>query len=352
MFDASLENLLKPIRLAGQLELKNRIVMAPMTRRFASQDGVISSQSIEYYGQRSRAGLIVTEGTLISEKAMGYGAVPGIFSSKHIEAWKPITDAVHKKNGVIFLQLWHCGRVSHPSFHQNKPPISASAIPLNDILGRSGLIADQARAASIEDIQEILEHFYRAACFAKQAEFDGVEIHAGNGYLIDQFLHACTNKRLDEFGGNVENNTRFCLQVVEKCIEAIGAERVGIRLSPGGHMANIVTEPQDRMTFEYLLQQLDKYPISYIHTGAFDDQIVYEALGNVSMSDFITASYPGQIIASGGYSLDRAINFLNKKENGLVSFGRPFIANYNLIDLIEQNKPWKKYQKNMLNTLI
>ncbi len=352
MPDATLHTLLKPIRLSKAIQLKNRIVMAPMTRRFANKNHVISPQSIAYYAKRSRAGLIVTEGTIISRQAMGYGLVPGIFLPSHIDAWKRVTEAVHEKEGVIFIQLWHSGRVSHVNFHQGLPPLSASAMPLNAELGKSGLIADQAKAATLEEINQVCEQFYEASLFAKQANFDGVEIHAGNGYLIDQFLHACTNKRSDQFGGSPENNARFCLKVVQACIQAIGSERIGIRLSPGGHMSNILTEPLDQLTFQQLLIVLHKYNLCYVHTSAFDDKILYPELGNLSMTDFMRQHYSLNMIASGNYSLQQAVQFVSKSSKNLISLGRPFIANPDLIDLIETGKKWKQYTKESLSVLI
>ena len=235
--------LLSPVQLTPAITLKNKVVMAPMTRRFADDEGCPSSSMSDYYAKRANAGLIITEGTLISEDAIGYGNIPGIYNEKQILAWKNVTAKVHAAGGVIFVQLWHCGRVSHPSLHKGNLPISSSGTTLDAPLGNSGLKSGESRAATEKEISGLINDYANAAKNAILAGFDGVEIHGANGYLVDQFLHYCTNKRKDDWGYTPENMSRFCLEVIKACVEKIGKERVGIRLSPGGHMSGIVNDP-------------------------------------------------------------------------------------------------------------
>ena len=184
---------------------------------------------------------------------MGYGNIPGIFSEKQIEQWSLITKKVHQNNGLIFVQLWHNGRISHPSFHHGRLPISPSAINLDIKLGKTDLICGLSREASQDEIQELISTYTIAAKNAMEAGFDGVEIHGANGYLIDQFLHYCSNKRADNYGKTPENMSRFCLEIIQSCGKAIGFEHVGLRLSPGGHLNAIHTVPDDQAVFIYLL---------------------------------------------------------------------------------------------------
>ncbi|QGP62179.1 N-ethylmaleimide reductase (plasmid) [Piscirickettsia salmonis] len=325
--------------------------MAPMTRRFADNNGCPNKKSIDYYGKRSDAGLIITEGTLISEDAIGYGNIPGIYTDEQIRSWEAITKDVHTKKGHIFLQIWHCGRVSHPHFHKGRLPISSSATHMTTALGNSGFVCGEAREATLDDIENIIEQYSQAAQNAIEAGFDGVEIHGANGYLIDQFLHYCTNKRIDEYGGTPENMAKFCIQVVQECINKIGSSRVGIRLSPAGHMAEISTHNDDKEVFKTLFKALESLNICYIHTGNFDDSIIHKELDYKNMTTFIRDNYHDTVIASGGYNIHQAQEFIASSNKNLIAFGRPFIANPNLIEKIIRNDEWLEYNKNMLNSL-
>ena len=344
--------LLQPFKLSKRISLKNRVIMAPMTRRFADAEGCVTEKMKEYYAKRSDAGLIITEGTLISEDAIGYGNIPGIYTPEQITAWNKITERVHKNNGKIFLQLWHCGRVSHPNFHNGSFPISASSTQMKTPLGNSGFQTGLSREASVKEIHSLIKDFAKAADNAIEAGFDGVEIHGANGYLIDQFNHHCTNLRYDDYGGTPEKMARFCLEVVKACGEKIGFDRVGLRLSPAGHMSEINSHYDDKLVFKYLLKQLEQLPICYVHTGNFDDSIVFEELDNMTMTDFIRCHYTKNVIAAGGYNLQTGIEFVKQHSNNLIAFGRPFIANPNLVDLIKHNHTWQKYDSKMLRKLI
>lgn len=325
--------------------------MAPMTRRRAEENYTPAEVMAAYYAKRADAGLIVTEGTIISQDAIGYGNVPGIFTHAHIERWKKITDAVHQKGGVIFLQLWHCGRVSHPDFHEGRLPISPSAIATNMPLGKSGYTCNLSRAATKDEIAALINDYATAARNAMKANFDGVELHGANGYLIDQFLHYCSNQRDDEYGTTPENMARFCFEVVKACGTEIGFERVGLRLSPGGYINEIVTDERDQQVFQVLLKQLEKLNIAYIHTGTFDDSVIYEKLSKNTATSFLRQNYKKVVIASGSYDFLSAENAIEKNLFDLVALGRPFIANPDLIMRLKQNMPLNKYDPDMLNEL-
>ncbi len=344
--------LLKEYKLNNMLILKNRIVMAPMTRAKATDELVPTDAMVEYYVRRSSAGLIITEGTVISEDASGYNNVPGIFSEAQVKHWKKVTDKVHHHNGLIFLQIWHVGRVSHPTFLKGKLPIAPSETEMTQRLHRSeNLIPGKSRAASVQEIQEIIENYAIAATNAIKAGFDGVEIHGANGYLIDQFLHHHTNRRQDNYGGTPENMARFALDVVRACGEAIGYERVGLRLSPGGYLNQIVGDARDAEVFKFLLAELNKLPIAYIHTGNFDDSQKFSELNQMTMTEFMRKHYHGTLIGCGGYSFKQARENIENNLFDLVAIGRPFIANPDLIDRYIHEKPLVPYHNAMLDTL-
>lgn len=342
--------LLTPYALTTRLLLKNRIVMPPMTRRCAEVDHTPSEEMIEYYARRAEAGLLITEGTLIDKDAIGYGNVPGIYTQKHIDAWSKITSAVHSNNGIIFAQLWHCGRISHVNFHNGIQPISASATQANIILGKTNLKCSKARAASTAEIEQLILSFQTAAKLSISAGFDGIEIHAANGYLIDQFLHHCTNHRLDEYGGSPKNMARFALEIVHACGKAIGYDRIAIRLSPAGYMNEINRDNRDKLVYMYLLNQLSNLNIAYVHTGSFDDTIIYTELNNKSMTEFIRSLYRGTLIASGSYSINAAFNGIKQKMFDLIAIGRLHIANHDLIFKIKNKKHLIPYEQKMLFT--
>lgn len=344
--------LLTSYKLNDLLTLKNRIVMAPMTRVQAQDDFVPTQAMADYYSKRADAGLIVTEGTIISPDARGHNNVPGIFNHAQITGWQKVTDAVHVNGGLIFLQLWHVGRVSHPKFLEGKLPISASATTMVGKLSRSdGLMHGESRAATTLEILELVDAFRQAAKNAMAAGFDGIEIHGANGYLIDQFLHYHTNLRTDEYGGTPENKARFALEVVKACGEAIGFERTGLRLSPGAYLNEVVGDDRDAAVFIYLLEQLNHFPLAYVHTGNFNDAQQFKELGNKTMTAFMREHYQGTIVAAGGYDVQKAVDGIFGNEFDLAAIGRPFIANPDLIKKIENNEAILSYDISMLKTL-
>ncbi len=346
------DNLLKAYPLSKHLNLRNKIVMAPMTRAKAQADGTPTAAMVDYYARRADSGLIITEGTIIHPEGTGYHNVPGIYTEKQIEYWQNVTAAVHAKAGKIFLQIWHVGRVSHPHFLHGKLPISASATTMQGRISRSkDLHYGQSRAATAEEIPLLVEQYAQAAKSAIRAGFDGVEIHGANGYLIDQFLHYDTNLRIDNYGGNAQAMSRFALEVVQACSDAIGSSRLGIRLSPAGYLHDVTPDIRDAGVFAYLLKELSKLQIAYVHTGNFDDSVKFAALHDLTMTAFIRQHYTGTVIACGGYSLADAEEQIAQQKFDLVAIGKPFIANPDLIDKYQRDVPLTAYDRSMLDTL-
>lgn len=344
--------LFSTLKLNKHLILKNRIVMAPMTRAKANDDQSPTPAMVDYYARRAEAGLIITEGTVINERAIGYKNVPGIFNQVHVKQWKKVTDAVHANKGLIFVQIWHVGRVTHPDFLNGELPVSASeTIMTGNIPRTESLTYGKSRAATMNEIKQLIADYVSAARYAMEAGFDGVEIHGANGYLIDQFLHHDTNKRDDQYGGSPENMARFALEVVQAVGDAIGYERVGLRLSPGAYLNEIKGDARDGATFQYLLEQLNHLPIAYVHTGNFNDQQQFSELNGLTMTAFIRTHYRGTVIAAGSYTRERAQAGIEQGLFDLVAIGRPFIANPDLIQRLHANTALVNYDASMLQTL-
>ncbi len=328
--------LLEPITL-GKLELKNRVVMAPLTRRRAT-DGHVPTDLIRiYYEQRATAGLIIAEATNISLQAFGYMNSPGIFTQQQIEGWKPVTNAVHHKGGKIFLQLWHVGRISHPLLQpNNKLPVSASAIKANAIIntpeGHKEMIVP--RALETDEIPGIIADYKQASINAIEAGFDGVEIHGANGYLPDQFLHDGSNIRTDQYGGSIENRSRFVLEVMEACCLAIGSERVGIRLSPSGANQGMFDSDVVKL-YEYLIQKLNDYNPVYLHLmepyAPFEPPEKYAHYLKV-VTPYFRKYFKGTLITNVGYNYETGTKILEEGSADLVSYGKLFISNPDLVE--------------------
>ena len=317
-------NLLTPIKV-GPNQLANRIIMAPMTRNRAGEGNVPGPMNVSYYVQRASAGLIVSEGSQISPQGVGYPLTPGIHSAEQISGWQKVTDAVHQEGGVIYLQLWHVGRVSHSSFHNGKLPVAPSAIkPEGEVFTYEGLKPyETPRALATNEIQGIVDEYRQAAKNAMEAGFDGVEIHGANGYLIDQFLRDGTNQRNDSYGGSLENRTRFLMEVTQAVTEVWGASRVGVRLSPAGGF-NTMSDSDPQTTFEYAANALNRFNLAYLH--------VVEALESTDHFDFIKLRqvFKGLYIANWEYDLESARQAIQEGRADMVSFGKLFIANPDL----------------------
>jgi 2,4-dienoyl-CoA reductase-like NADH-dependent reductase (Old Yellow Enzyme family) len=325
-----MNHLFQPLKL-GSLTLKNRIIMAPLTRSRAGIGRVPNDIMVKYYRERASAGLILTEATCISAKAVGYANTPGIWSKDQVLGWKKITQAIHQENGLVFVQLWHVGRISHPSLLDGDLPVAPSAIKPR---GHVSLIRPETafvtpRALNIAEIKNIIAEYKAAAINAKEAQFDGVEIHAANGYLIDQFLQDGTNKRNDEYGGAIENRARFLLEVVDTCIEIWGADRVGVHLAPRGD-SHDMHDSNREATFGYVGRELGRRKIAFIFTRE------YEAADSISAK--IKEEFGGVLIANEKFTKDSAEQAIQAKKADAVAFGVPYIANPDLVKRFELNR--------------
>jgi len=345
------EILLSPFRLSPSLTLPNRIAMAPMTRSMAGPGLVPTAAMAEYYARRAGAGLLISEGAIVRADGQGYPDVPGIFTDDQVEGWRRVADGVHEEGGRIFLQLWHVGRVSHPTYLGGKLPLAPSAVPLEGRVPRSGgLEYGTPREATVDDIRELVAAFANSAANAMAAGCDGVEIHGANGYLIDQFLHHHTNRREDAYGGSPAAMSRFALEVVDAVIAKAPPGRVGIRLSPGAyhHMA---PHSGDAEVFRHLLAELEKRGLAYVHVGIFERTTVFENLGGTAEA-FLRANYSGVLMGCGGFTPESAAAAVADGAVDLAAFGRPFIANPDLIDRIRTGRPLEPYDEAMLGTLV
>ncbi len=345
-----LEPLLSPMQLSDELDLSNHVVMAPMTRCMANDDLVPTKDMVDYYSRRAEAGLIITEATIIRADGQGYPNTPGIYSRAQINGWKKVTEEVHANGGKIFLQIWHVGRVSHQIYLKGEAPIAPSNIALDGLLPQgAGLHYSTPRALEADEIPALVDAFSLGARNAMEAGFDGVEIHAANGYLIDQFMHWQSNRRTDNYGGSPENMARFALDVVDAVIKVVGAGRVGIRLSPAAYI-HMEHHPDDVQVFRYLLPKLNQYELAYVHTGMFDDSLRYDELDG-TVTAFLRKHYNGTLIASGGYSAEAATQAISEKAFDLVAIGRHFIANPDFINKLKNKLAITPYDETMLATL-
>ncbi|WP_246793835.1 alkene reductase [Burkholderia perseverans] len=331
---------LQPVTL-GPLQLKNRIVMAPMTRSRADDAGVPPDYAADYYAQRAGAGLIITEATNISAQARGYPRTPGIWTEAQVAAWQRVTEAVHRREGRIFLQLWHTGRMSHPDLHDGALPVAPSALkPQGQIRVHDGMKDFVTpRALDAAEIPGIVEDYRRAAQNAKRAGFDGVEVHSANNYLLEQFVRDSTNRRDDEYGGSIENRLRFPLAVVRAVIDVWGSERVGIRISPVTTAPGETPLDSDTMaTFGAYLDALSKLGLLYVHDIEGVTQLSREADGEVSFGA-LRRRFGGAYIANNQYTLALAEQTLAAGDADLFSIGRPFIANPDLVERLRVGAP-------------
>lgn len=319
----------------SDLILTNRMVMAPMTRNRAGEANVPQDLNVEYYRQRASAGLIITEASQVSPDGVGYPATPGIYSDDQVEGWEKITNAVHKEGGHIFIQLWYCGRISHPSMlpgHQI--PVAPSAIkPEGEAITYDGMLEFvQPRALEQNEISTIVEQFKHAACQAKRAGFDGIEIHGANGYLIDQFLRDGTNNRNDEYGGSTENRMRFLNEILDAVAEVWQENRIGLRLTPENSF-NSMSDSNPQKHFETIVMNLNQRNLAYLHILEGDmlnsePQVDYSKLRQI---------FTGTYMTNHRFDKSKAQAALANNNADLVAFGIPFIANPDLV---------LRYQKN------
>ncbi len=332
-------NLFTPLQM-GPYTLTNRFVMAPLTRNRAGSGNAPQAINVEYYRQRASAGLIISEGSQISPAAVGYPATPGIHSTEQIAGWKQVTDAVHSRNSRIFLQLWHCGRVSHPSLLPGgELPVAPSAIrPEGDAFTYQGPQPFVTpRALETSELPGIVEDYRKAAQNALSAGFDGVEIHAANGYLIDQFIRDGSNQRTDAYGGSLENRSRLLLEVTAAVTDVWGADRVGVRFSPINSF-NDMRDSDPQKTFDYMATALNAFDLAYLHGMELDFG------GNPPNFDFaqLRRCFQGRYMANGAYDKARADAAMASGYADMVAFGALFIANPDLPERFAKNSPLNK----------
>jgi N-ethylmaleimide reductase len=322
----------------GAVNLANRVVMAPMTRSRAV-DNTPNELMAEYYAQRASAGLIITEGTSPSPNGLGYSRIPGIFKEEHVQGWKKITSAVHDSDGKIFLQLMHTGRVAHPhNLPAGEEVVAPSSVKMETtkmwVDGEGLKDIPAPRELTTAEVRKLISDHINAARLAMDAGFDGIELHGANGYLIKQFLNPHTNRRTDEFGGTVENRTRFLLDIVQGTIKAIGKERVGVRLSPFSEFNETPVYPEAEATYLYLARKLNELGITYLHltdpASKGQPPVLAQHLRKV---------FRNTLILSGGYSASSAEEVLKANQADLVSFARQFIPNPDLVTRFKNKLP-------------
>jgi N-ethylmaleimide reductase len=322
----------------GDLELKNRIVMAPMTRSRADDAGIQPDYAIEYYTQRASAGLIITEATNVSPMAKGYIRTPGIYAADQIESWRKIVNAVHEKGGKIFLQIFHTGRIALPDFlpADAQKPEAPSEVKANGQNYTDEGMKDfvEPRELSVQEIRQIVRDFGEAARNAvERAGFDGVELHGANGYLVQQFLGTNTNLRKDEYGNSIENRARFLFEILEAMIAAVGSSKVGLRLSPGGEF-NDIKESDAEELYGYIVPKLNELNLAYLHVGTFDQ--------NRDWHPVLRPLYRGIYFAGVGFSQERAEKLLAENGADAIVFGTAFLANPDLPERFRQNASLNK----------
>ena len=334
------EKLFTPLKV-GAIEAKNRVVMAPLTRNRADNDtGEVKDMHVDYYRQRAGAGIIITEATQISPEGKGYLGTPGIHSDAQVAAWKKVTDAVHEAGGKIVVQLWHVGRISHVSLQPDgQPPVAPSAIAadVKTFTANGFEQVSEPRALELNELPRVVADYAHATEMAKKAGFDGVEVHGANGYLLDQFLKTGSNKREDAYGGSVENRARLLLEVLAAVTEAWDGDHVGLRLSPFSP-ANGIEDANPQETFDYVVKELNKFGLAYLHmvegaTGGSRELAEGQSL------KALRDKFDGVYMANNGYDRAMAIEAVESGAAELVAFGRPYIANPDLAKRLEKDAP-------------
>lgn len=335
--------LLEPYK-SNQLSLRNRVVMAPMTRCRADNDGNVATDLIaEYYAQRASAGLLITEGTFINEMAHGYINVPCIYTSDQIQGWKKVNDAVHAKGGKIFAQLWHVGRLAHPDLLGGRLAFGPSAINGHfTCYTKDGFKETETpKEMSIEDIRQTILDFQQAAINAIQAGFDGIELHAANGYLFHQFFAKCSNLRGDEYGGSIANRLRFLFEVLDALTEKIGSDKIAVRISPSlDQTFGIVLDDETEVLYDIMVERMNAYKFAYLHISGFTMSNHPNPFGLViETAKHFRSIYKGTLMVNKAFNAETANMAIEDCVADLVSFGEPFIGNPDLVERFAANEP-------------
>jgi N-ethylmaleimide reductase len=331
----------------GPITLANRFVMAPLTRnRAAPGTFVPAALAADYYGQRASAGLLITEASQVSQQGQGYQDTPGIYTKEQVAGWRKITDRVHERGGKIFIQLWHVGRISHTALQANgAAPVAPSAIRAKGKTFVNGTFADvsEPRALELSEIPGIIDDFRRATRNALEAGFDGVELHGANGYLLEQFAKDGTNKRLDAYGGSIENRARLTLEVSKAVVAEAGADRTGIRISPVTP-ANDISDSNPQALYDHIVDGLSALKLVYLH-------VVEGATGgprDIAPFDYssLRKRFSGAYVANNGYDFDLATKVLEAGSADLIAFGKPFISNPDLVERLKKGAALNEWDKN------
>lgn len=347
-------NLFQTYVLNKTLSLKNRILMAPLTRCMADDELVPTQAMADYYGRRGEAGLIISEAVIIRPDGQGYPNTPGLFTPAQIDGWRVVTSAVHQSGGKIFAQLWHTGRVAHPHFYQatgSQDVMAPSAVGVEGSVPRMRELTYQIpKAVSVEEIAQLVSDYSQAAANAIDAGFDGVEIHGANGYLIDQFLHHDSNRRSDQYGLTPENMSRFALEVVDAIVARIGNDRTALRVSPGAYF-NMAGDSRDRDVFDYLVPELEKRDLAFLHIGVFDDAMEFDYLGGRA-SSYVRSIYSKTLVGVGSFTAETGSKAIADDKFDLLAIGRPFIANPDYVERVRDGKDLVEYSGEMLTSLV
>ncbi len=321
--------------------------MAPMTRNRAdNKENAPTALHVTYYGQRSSAGLVITEGSQVSQRAVGYLNTPGIHTLSQVKAWHKVTQAVHGQDGKIFIQLWHCGRISHPKFHNAEKPLAPSAVnPKLKIFTPEGEEDSlEPKAMSLQEIKETVQEFKKAAQNARDAGFDGIELHASNGYLFHQFFNAISNTRTDEYGGDISNRARFLFEVIEAVGEIWPENRIGVRLNPSLNNAFGIIATQDTIpTFDYIVEKLNAYDLAYLHLSEPNTDVNEIAYLEPNIARHYRPIYQGTLMINGGFDQEKGNKVIQEGTADLVSFAKLFISNPDLPERFKRNAPLAKW---------
>jgi N-ethylmaleimide reductase len=336
-----MSQLLSPFKM-GSLNLANRVVMAPLTRGRAGTSRLANEYIAEYYAERASAGLLISEATAVSEQGYGWYATPGLYTEEQAKAWKIVTDAVHAKNGVIFAQLWHMGRQAHSSFNSKGEIVAPSAIKIpgdghvRDINQQESAY-ETPRALETDEIAGVVKDYQNSARLAKEAGFDGVEVHGANGYLIDEFLQSSTNHRTDRYGGSIENRARFLLEIVDAVKEVFSSDRIGVRLSPNGVFGGMGSA-DNFATFTHVAKALSSHGLAYLHVMDGMNFGFHNMDKLVTLYD-IKKNFDGPVIGNITYTKDTAEGAVRSGAADLIAFGRPYITNPDLVERFANNWP-------------
>ena len=337
----STQALLQPYNLNGQ-ELKNRVVMAPMTRSRADNNGNIPTKELQgkYYAQRASAGLIISEGSQISPEAVGYVNTPGIYTKEQTEGWKEVTESVHNAGGKIFIQLWHVGRMSHPDFHNGKKPLAPSAINPEAKSFTPDGFKDTVTPKEMtrDEIEKTIEDFKNAAKNAMEAGFDGVEIHSSNGYLLHQFFNGTSNTRTDEYGGSKENRARILFEVIDAIKEVMPENKIGLRLNPSLHKVFGMTMDEETIpTFDYMVKKLNDYDLAYLHLSEPFTDVSDIPYAEPEIAKRYRPMYNGTLIINTNFDREKGNKVIEEGNADMVAFGKPYVSNPDLVERFAQD---------------